>query len=128
MTSLSNTFGVAARNFVAYPDMPDAAGLVDYGVKVEELGYDSVWVWDHMLLGVDPNFPIIDSLTVLTGIASINVKLAAPWNDCTPAASASTPCRRSQASSARASRMRSSRRNVAAEHRPHSRPRSQPVR
>jgi alkanesulfonate monooxygenase len=70
MTILSNTFGIAARNFVAYPDMPDAAGLVDYGVKVEELGYDSVWVWDHMLLGVDPNFPIIDSLTVLTGIAA----------------------------------------------------------
>jgi len=70
MTILSNTFGVAARNFVAYPDMPDARGLVDYGVKVEELGYDSVWVWDHMLLGVDPNFPIIDSLTVLTGIAA----------------------------------------------------------
>lgn len=70
MTILSNTFGIAARNFVAYPDMPDARGLVDYGVKVEELGYDSVWVWDHMLLGVDPNFPIIDSLTVLTGIAA----------------------------------------------------------
>ncbi len=30
----------------------------------------SVWVWDHMLLGVEPNFPIIDSLTVLTGIAA----------------------------------------------------------
>jgi probable F420-dependent oxidoreductase len=29
-----------------------------------------VWVWDHMLLGVEPNFPIIDSLTVLTGIAA----------------------------------------------------------
>lgn len=70
MTILSNTFGIAARNFVAYPDMPDARALVDYGVKVEELGYDSVWVWDHMLLGVDPNFPIIDSLTVLTGIAA----------------------------------------------------------
>ncbi|WP_028033876.1 LLM class flavin-dependent oxidoreductase [Chelativorans sp. J32] len=70
MTILSNTFGIAARNFMAYPEMPDAGALVDYGVRVEELGYDSVWVWDHMLLGVDPNFPIIDSLTVLTGIAA----------------------------------------------------------
>ncbi|WP_082143726.1 LLM class flavin-dependent oxidoreductase [Nitratireductor soli] len=70
MTELSNTFGVAARNFKAYPEMPNARELVDYGVWVEELGYDSVWVWDHMLLGVEPNFPIIDSLTVLTGIAA----------------------------------------------------------
>jgi alkanesulfonate monooxygenase len=70
MTVLSKTFGIASRNFTAYPEMPSARALVDYGVRVEELGYDSVWVWDHMLLGVDPNFPIIDSLTTLTGIAA----------------------------------------------------------
>lgn len=70
MTVLDKTFGIAARNFTAYPEMPNARELVDYGVRVEDLGYDSVWVWDHMLLGVEPNFPIIDSLTVLTGIAA----------------------------------------------------------
>jgi len=70
MTALSKTFGIAARNFTAYPEMPSARGLVDYGIRVEELGFDSVWVWDHMLLGVDPNFPIVDSLTTLTGIAA----------------------------------------------------------
>jgi alkanesulfonate monooxygenase len=75
MTTLANTFGVAARNFTAYPEMPSAKQLVEYGVWVEELGYDSVWVWDHMLLGVDPNFPIIDSLTVLTGIAARTKRL-----------------------------------------------------
>ncbi|TDH35174.1 TIGR03619 family F420-dependent LLM class oxidoreductase [Pseudohoeflea suaedae] len=75
MTMLSNTFGIAARNFKAYPEMPDALELVEYGVRVEELGYDSVWVWDHMLLGVDPNFPIIDSLTVLTGIAARTTRI-----------------------------------------------------
>ncbi len=75
MTSLAKTFGVAARNFTAYPEMPSVRQLVDYGVRVEELGYDSVWVWDHMLLGVDPNFPIIDSLTVLTGIAARTTRI-----------------------------------------------------
>lgn len=75
MTMLTRTFGIAARNFMAYPEMPSARGLVEYGVRVEELGYDSVWVWDHMLLGVDPNFPIIDSLTVLTGIAARTTKI-----------------------------------------------------
>ena len=70
MTTTQHTFGIAARNFKAYPDMPSARELVDYGVWVEELGYDSIWVWDHILLGVDPNFPIIDSLTALTAIAA----------------------------------------------------------
>jgi probable F420-dependent oxidoreductase len=70
MAGLDRTYGIAARNFTAYPQMPDARGLVDYGVKVEELGYDSLWVWDHVLLGVEPNFPIIESLTVLTAVAA----------------------------------------------------------
>ena len=70
MAGLSGTFGIAARNFTGYPDMPNARALVDYGVRMEELGFDSLWVWDHILLGVKPNFPIIDSLTTLTAIAA----------------------------------------------------------
>jgi alkanesulfonate monooxygenase len=70
MTILTKTFGVAARNFTAYPEMPDPKALIEYGEKVEALGYDSLWVWDHILLGVEPNFPIMDSLTTLTTIAA----------------------------------------------------------
>jgi probable F420-dependent oxidoreductase len=75
MTALSRTFGVATRNFTAYPEMPDIRALVDYGVHVEALGYDSIWVWDHILLGVSPNFPVADSLTVLTGIAARTTRI-----------------------------------------------------
>jgi alkanesulfonate monooxygenase len=70
MTALSNTFGIAVRNFTAYPEMPDVGALVEYGVKMEQLGFDSIWAWDHVLLGVQPNFPIIESLTLLTAIAA----------------------------------------------------------
>lgn len=75
MTTLHNTFGIAVRNFTAYPEMPDARALVEYGMKMEELGYDSLWVWDHILLGVDPNFPIVDSLTLLTAIAARTTRI-----------------------------------------------------
>ena len=75
MTSLSRTFGIAARNFTAYPEMPDVQALVEYGVKMEQLGFDSLWVWDHILLGVEPNFPIIESLTLLTAIAARTNKI-----------------------------------------------------
>src|SRR5215212_12084019 len=75
MATLARTYGIAARNFTAYPQMPDARGLVEYGVKIEELGYDSLWVWDHILLGVEPNFPIIESLTLLTAIGARTKKI-----------------------------------------------------
>jgi alkanesulfonate monooxygenase len=75
MAGLAGTFGIAARNFTAYPEMPDAAALVEYGVKMEQMGFDSIWVWDHVLLGVQPNFPIIESLTLLTAIAARTKKI-----------------------------------------------------
>src|SRR6185437_774477 len=63
-------FGIAMRNFTKYPEMPDARALIDYGVRMEELGYESVWAWDHILLGVDPNFPIHEALALLTAVAA----------------------------------------------------------
>jgi len=74
-TILSNTYGIAARNFTAWPELPDPNALVEYGVRVEQLGYDSLWVWDHVLLGVEPHFPILDSLTTLTTIAARTSKI-----------------------------------------------------
>ena len=75
MTTLHNTFGIAARNFTTYPEMPDGKALVEYGVKMEEMGFDSLWVWDHILLGVEPSFPVFDSLTLLTAIAARTKKI-----------------------------------------------------
>ena len=70
MGGLSNQFGIAMRNFMRYPDIPDAQSLIEYGVKMEGLGFDSLWVWDHILLGVDPHFPILDSLSLITAVAA----------------------------------------------------------
>ncbi|MFQ5775067.1 MAG: LLM class flavin-dependent oxidoreductase [Kiloniellaceae bacterium] len=70
MAARPTAFGIAMRNFQAYPAMPDPRALIDYAVRMEELGYESVWVWDHILLGVDPHFPIIESLSLLTAVAA----------------------------------------------------------
>src|SRR6201993_2653142 len=75
MAGLDRTFGIAVPNFTAYPQMPDVKALVEYGVRMEHLGFDSLWVWDHVLLGVEPNFPIIASLTLLTAIAARTNKI-----------------------------------------------------
>ena len=75
MTIFSNTFGLAMRNFTTYPEMPDPATLIGYAVTAEALGFDSIWVWDHILLGVDPPFPVVDSLTLLAAIAARTSKI-----------------------------------------------------
>ncbi len=68
-------FGIAMRNFTKYPEMPSATELIDYGVRMEELGYESLWAWDHILLGVEPNFPIHEALIILTAIAARTKKI-----------------------------------------------------
>lgn len=68
-------FGIAMRNFTKYPEMPSAAELIEYGVRMEELGYESIWAWDHILLGVEPNFPIHEALIILTAIAARTTRI-----------------------------------------------------
>jgi probable F420-dependent oxidoreductase len=75
VTIFSNTFGLAMRNFTTYPDVPDPQSLIAYAVKAEALGFDSIWVWDHIFLGVDPPFPVIDSLTLLTAVAARTTRI-----------------------------------------------------
>ncbi len=64
------SFGLALRNFVGPGETPDVDAMLAYAQRAEELGFESLWVWDHMLLGVEPAFPIIDSLSMLTAIAA----------------------------------------------------------
>src|SRR5262249_57234594 len=58
------------RNFTTFPEVPDPQALIAYAAKAEELGFDSIWVWDHIFLGVDPPFPVVDSLTLLSAVAA----------------------------------------------------------
>ena len=44
-------FGLALENFTPAPKDPDPEAIVAYGQRAEELGYDSLWAWDHMFLG-----------------------------------------------------------------------------
>ena len=75
MAKKTTSYGIALRNFQAYPDSPDPQELIAFAERAEELGYESLWVWDHILLGVDPCFPIIDSLTLLSAVAARTSKI-----------------------------------------------------
>ena len=63
-------YGLAVRNFVGPGEVPDIEGLYAYAQRSEALGFESLWAWDHVLLGVEPSFPIVDSITMLGAIAA----------------------------------------------------------
>src|SRR5258705_3348507 len=63
-------FGLAIRNFVGPGEVPDIPGLYAYAERAEALGFESLWAWDHVLLGVEPSFPILDSITTLGAVAA----------------------------------------------------------
>ena len=41
----------------------------------EKLGFNSLWVWDHLLLGSRKVFPVLDSLTTLSYLSSVTSKV-----------------------------------------------------
>jgi probable F420-dependent oxidoreductase len=67
---MSMKYGLSIRNFVGPNEVPDIDELIAYAERAEELGFESLWAFDHLLLGVDPAFPILDSLSTLAAIAT----------------------------------------------------------
>jgi probable F420-dependent oxidoreductase len=63
-------FGLAVRNFVGPGEVPDPEALYAYARRAEALGFESLWVWDHILLGVEPAFPILDAVVTLAALAA----------------------------------------------------------
>ncbi len=68
-------FGLAIRNFVGPGETPDVAALYAYARRAEALGFESLWAWDHVLLGVEPAFPILESVTLLAAIAAQTTRI-----------------------------------------------------
>jgi probable F420-dependent oxidoreductase len=63
------TFGLAVENFTPAPKEPDIEAIVAYARRAEELGFTSLWAWDHMFLGSRNAFPVLESLATLTVLA-----------------------------------------------------------
>lgn len=63
-------FGLALENFTPARKDPDIAAIVEYATTAEALGFDSLWAWDHLLLGSGRPFPFLESLSTLTAIAT----------------------------------------------------------
>ena len=63
-------FGLAVENFTSNRTSPDVADLVRYAERAEELGFGSLWAWDHLFLGSRQPFPQLEALTTLAVLAA----------------------------------------------------------
>ncbi len=63
-------FGLVLENFTSPGKEPDFEKMLSQTRRAEELGFDSVWVYDHLLLGSKNVFPILESLTTITALAA----------------------------------------------------------
>jgi len=68
--------GLALENFSPYPKIPDIESLLAYSRRAEELGFDSLWVWDHILLGTKSPFPFLESLSTLAAISTVTERMS----------------------------------------------------
>ncbi len=68
-------FGIALESFTPPGKQPPANALFEMAEKAESWGFDSVWVWDHLLLGSRKVFPVLDSLTTLASIGARTKKI-----------------------------------------------------
>lgn len=63
-------FGLAIENFTSAEKAPDMRDLIRYATRAEELGYNSLWAWDHLFLGSKQPFPQLEALTTLAVLAA----------------------------------------------------------
>ncbi len=67
---MATTFGLAVENFTPESRLPSITAVTDSARLAEELGFESLWVWDHLFLGAKTAFPFLESLTTLTWLAA----------------------------------------------------------
>lgn len=62
--------GLALKNFAPAEERLDFDDLVTYATRAEELGFSSLFAWDHLFLGTKTYFPFYESLTLLGALAA----------------------------------------------------------
>ena len=70
-------FGIALESFTYPGKILDVGSIYTMAERAEALGFDSVWTWDHLLLGSRRVFPVLDSLTTLASIGARTSKIKA---------------------------------------------------
>ncbi len=68
-------FGVSLQSLMGQGEKLNFPELLKHSKLAEKLGYDSLWVWDHLILGSRKVFPLYYSLITLAGVAAVTQKI-----------------------------------------------------
>ena len=68
-------FGIALETFTPPGKTPNKNSIIEMAKTAENLGFNSLWVWDHLLLGSKKVFPVLDSLTTLTYLSAVTSRV-----------------------------------------------------
>lgn len=68
-------YGLAIENFTPANAAPSMDGMIEYAQTAEEMGFKSLWAWDHLFLGSRKPFPQHEALTTLTVLAAHTEKI-----------------------------------------------------
>lgn len=68
-------FGIALESFSPPGRYPDISEIYRSSETAESFGFDSVWAWDHILLGSRKVFPVLDAPTLLAAVGARTRKL-----------------------------------------------------
>ena len=68
--------GLALENFTPAPKLPDVNAILRYSKRADELGFDSLWAWDHILLGSKQPFAFLEPLSTLVAVGVITERVA----------------------------------------------------
>jgi probable F420-dependent oxidoreductase len=69
-SAMTVEFGLALENFTPERKVPDMDAITAYAITAEELGFASVWAWDHLFLGARRPFPFLEAMTTLSMVAA----------------------------------------------------------
>lgn len=67
--------GLALKNFAPADESLSYGELVTYAQRAEELGFSSLFAWDHLFLGTKTYFPFFESLTLLGALAAVTERV-----------------------------------------------------
>lgn len=63
--------GIALENFVPADKDLQFSNIITYAQRAEELGFSSLYGWDHLFLGTRTYFPLFEVLTTLSAVAAV---------------------------------------------------------
>lgn len=68
-------FGIALETFTPPGKSPSKTSVLEMAKAAEKFGFDSVWAWDHLLLGSRKVFPVIESTTTLSFLSAATSRI-----------------------------------------------------